>query len=384
MTTAFDVRALGSVVRVELDDSIPDGNRDLIKDQWSDLIGDGSEPVVTIAGSLTPTVERSDPSNRFVSAASPERLATHIATEVTLAGIGKLSGSALMLHAGGVALDDGRVIALVGPSGRGKTTATQVLGRELGYVTDETLAVRPDGTVISYRKPLSIGRDPDTKTPMPASGLGLQGLPSAPLVLDAIVVLDRRDHVDVPRVEQVPLLEALNEIVPQTSFLSMLHDPLRTLVTTILSTGGVRRVVYSEAETLPGVVDEILSASSADAPFLVDVNVTAADCGCDAKLNPFQAPAPLGEADAASLYGRTEYQSALTVDDSLVVLKNNRVTVLEGIGPVVWFAADGSTEAELTDAALREMPTPPDHIDPAQVVAATVGELIAANLLVRA
>jgi len=60
------------------------------------------------------------------------------------------------------------------------------------------------------------------------------------------------------------------------------------------------------------------------------------------------------------------------------------VTVLEGIGPVVWFAADGSTEAELTDAALRDMPAPPDHIDPAQVVAATVGELIAANLLVRA
>ena len=383
MTTAFDVRALGSVVRVELDDSIPDGSRDLIKDQWNDLLGDGAEPVVTIAGTLTPTVLPSDPSNRYISAASPERLAAHITTEVTLAGIGKLSGSALMLHAGGVALDDGRVIALVGPSGRGKTTATQALARDFGYVTDETLAVRPDGTVISYRKPLSIGADPDTKTPMPASGLGLQELPSAPLVLDAIVVLDRRDHVDVPRVEQIPLVEALNEIVPQTSFLSALKHPLRTLVSTILSTGGVRRVVYSEADTLPGLIDEILSASSDEAPYLVDVNVTS-DCGCEAKLNPLAAAEPQQGPDASSLYSRTEYRDGLTVDDALVVLKNNRVTVLEGLGPVVWFAADQSTLAELTDAALREMPEPPDHIDPALVVTATVAELIAADLLVRA
>ena len=384
MTTAFDVRALGSVVRVELDDSIPDANRDLIKDQWNDLIGNDSEPVVTIAGTLSAEVQRSDQSNRFISASSPEKLAANIATEVTLAGIAELSGSALMLHAGGVALDDGRVIALVGPSGRGKTTATQALGRELGYVTDETLAVRPDGSVISYRKPLSIGRHPDAKTPFSASGLGLGDLPTSPLTLAAIVVLDRRDDVDAPRVEQVPLLEALNEVVPQTSYLSMLHDPLRTLMTTILSTGGVRRVVYSEAETLPGLIDEILSASSAESPALVDVNVAAADCGCDAKLNPFSAAEPRGEADASSLYGRTEYRSAVTVDDALVVLKNSRVTVLEGIGPAVWFAADGSTEAELTDAALREIPAPPDHIDPAQVVAATVAELVTADLLARA
>ena len=382
MTTAFDVRTLGSVVRVELHDSVDETDRERIRDQWVDLIEDGVEPDVTIRG----TLDRSsllDDTNPAVSAASPEHLAATIATEVTLAGIAGLSGAALMLHAGGVALDDGRVIALVGPSGRGKTTATQALATTLGYVTDETLAVYPDGTVVPYRKPLSIGKHPETKTPVAASQRGLRGLPDAELRLDAIVVLDRRDHVETPYVELLPLRDGLNEIVPQTSFLSALSKPLRTLVTTILATGGVRRVVYSEADTLPALVDDMLSAGSIESPQLVDVGVSVGDCGCEAKLNPLGAGETTTESDSTPLYQRKDYRDALSVDDSLVILSHNRVTVLDGLGPVLWFAAEDVTEAELVEAALREMPAPPEHVDPAQVVAATVGELIEGGLLVR-
>ncbi|WP_400997718.1 hypothetical protein [Agromyces sp. GXQ0307] len=381
MPTAFDVRVLDSVVRVDFDPSVPDDVRGAISGHWVDLVERDAEPTITIRATMVPGQASADPAQRVVSGPSAERLAANIVSEATLAGIGELAGSALMLHAGAVALEDGRVIALVGPSGRGKTTASRALGRGLGYVTDETLAVYPDGEVLPYRKPLSVGTEPAAKTPIPASSAGLRELPSARLVLDAIVVLDRREGVEAPYVETIPLLDALEELVPQTSFLTRLRAPLRTLVTTVLSTGGVRRVVYSEAETLPGLVDEILAARSDESPHLVDVGVSTTDCDCGAKLGEQSDVVP---AAPGAVYRRSEYRDALSVDDALVVYRRNIVSVLDGIGPVLWFAASDTTAAELTDAALREMPAPPADIDPARVVEATLDELVAADLLVRA
>ncbi|RXZ50149.1 hypothetical protein [Agromyces binzhouensis] len=381
MSTAFDVRVLDSVVRVDFDASVPAELRERIRGHWVDLVEDGAEPTVTLTANLGNGRHSSDPQHRIISAPSAEQLAARIVSEATLAGIAGLSGSALMLHAGGVALDDGRVIALVGPSGRGKTTASRALGRHYGYVTDETLAVYPGGDVVPYRKPLSIGTDPDSKTPHPASSEGLRGLPDAPLVLDAIVVLDRRDGIAEPYVETIPVLESLEALVPQTSFLSSLRNPLRTLVSTILSTGGVRRVVYSEAETLGELVDEILSTRTDESPHLVDVGVSTNDCDCGAKLGEEEV---VVEAAPGTLYRRSEYRDALSVDDALVVFRQNLVTVLDGLGPVLWFSAADSTAAEITDAALKEMPEPPPGVDPAAIIEATLDELVTANLLVRA
>ena len=51
-----------------------------------------------------------------------------------------------MLHAAGIADADGLVVALVGPSGMGKTTASSYLARHgFGYVTDETVSIGPGG-----------------------------------------------------------------------------------------------------------------------------------------------------------------------------------------------------------------------------------------------
>ena len=259
MSTAFDVRALSSKVRIELDDSLSTADQESIKSQWVDLAHDSAgEPDRVIRAGVD---DHSDPLDgpSVIRANSPEALAQRITSEVTVGAMRGLRGEALMLHASAVSLDDGRVIGFVGRSGRGKTTAAQALGPYYGYVTDETLAVRVDGSVVPYPKPLSIGSWPGVKVTEPASTLGLRGAPAESLRLAAIVLLDRRPDVEQPFVEHVPIIEALSELVPQTSHFRALQRPLRTLLETIVATGGVRRVVYSEASSLPPLVDELLS-----------------------------------------------------------------------------------------------------------------------------
>ena len=118
MPTAFDVRALASTVRIELDDTVSPAEQQEITAHWSDLIIDAAdEPAHIIrAGVGSPTEERASAS---LIAPSADILADQITSEVTLAGVTRLRGEALMLHAAAVSTDDGRVIGFVGPSGRG-------------------------------------------------------------------------------------------------------------------------------------------------------------------------------------------------------------------------------------------------------------------------
>lgn len=378
MPTTFHVRALASPLRIELDDTVAPADQAAIMAQWNDLIIE-DDAAMTIRATIGDATENGTTGQTLVSAPSAEELADTLTSTATLLGIGGLSGEALMLHASAIALDDGRVIGFVGPSGRGKTTAAKALAHTFGYITDETLAIRPDGEVISYPKPLSIGTRPQHKTPMAASALGLR-IPAASddLRLAALVLLDRRKGIDRPRVEPVTLIEALGELVPQTSYLSQMTGALANLVRLIRSTGGVRRVVYSEADTLPSVVDEILATTHDDVESVTDVSrESQQDCGCGSGSSDEVAPG------AAGTYRRATHTNAVLVDDRLIVLRTDQVTVLEGVGPIVWLAAQDSTDAELLEAVLEQLPAPPPGVDPAGVVADAVSELLDAKLLIR-
>ncbi len=318
MPTAFDVHALASRVRIELDDSLSTADQEAIKAHWVDLAHDGGgEPDQVIRAGLNDDSDSSD-GGYILRANSPKALAQRITSEVTIGAIGGLRGEALMLHASALALDDGRVIGFVGPSGRGKTTAAQVLGRSYGYVTDETLAVRVDGSVVAYPKPLSIGSWPDEKDTEPASTLGLRGAPTDGLRLAAIVLLDRRPDVEQPFVESVPITEAVGALVPQTSHLSALEHPLRTLVEAVVSTGGMRRVVYSEASSLPPLIDHLLQEVDDESTMLTDVaKLSQRDCDCFSGL--LDEPSDPSVVDRPGAYWRAVYADALMVDDSLMV-----------------------------------------------------------------
>ena len=119
-----------------------------------------------------------------------------------------------------------------------------------------------------------------------------------------------------------------------------------------------------------------------DAPLLMDVgNLAQRDCGCFSRKD--EQPTEPASVERSNAYWRAAYVDALLADDSLIVLRSSRVVVLEGVGPTLWLAADGVTEDELRDAALRELPEPPAGIDVATVISETVRDLVKAGLLVR-
>ncbi|WP_353808035.1 hypothetical protein [Agromyces sp. SYSU T00194] len=381
MPSEFTVRALDSTVRIAGDASLAPEQFAELEAQWRDLVAphvDSADRTIRVGLGAGIGAAPADGEDRvFVD--SFEELCDRLATEVTLAGIRGLQGRALMLHAAAVDAGDGRVVGFVGPSGRGKTTVAQALGHDFGYVTDETLAVRPDGTVLSYRKPLSIGSRPGRKRTAPASDLGLRSVDADGLELAAVVLLDRRAEVATPWVESVPLAEGLPELVSQSSYLAVMPRPLRMLAEVVLAAGGIRRVVYGEATTLPPLIEELIATREAEPPMLVDVaDSTEQGCGC--------AQAPSVDADAASVprsgsYRREAHRDSLMLDERLYVLRASEVFVLEGLGPVVWLGADDSTEEDLREEALRQLPEPPEGVDPGLLVSAAIRDLLDAGLL---
>jgi hypothetical protein len=77
-----------------------------------------------------------------------------LVAEVNAAAVRSTDG--LAVHAAAVA-GGGRSIVLHGPAGSGKTTLAAALASTgFDYVTDEVVAIAPDGTVSAYSKPLSL------------------------------------------------------------------------------------------------------------------------------------------------------------------------------------------------------------------------------------
>ncbi|MSZ77866.1 MAG: hypothetical protein F2667_12230 [Actinobacteria bacterium] len=166
----------------------------------------------------------------------------------------------LMLHAGGLADESGRVVALVAASGVGKTTAVSRLARTFGYVTDETVAVQPDLSVVAYPKPLSVlDRDDGLKSQHAPDEAGLTPTP-ATCRLGALVCLDRRpDGPLEPEVEEMDVFEALAALAPQTSYLAARPGPLRQLAALVDATGGMVRLHYREADRLVPALRQVLA-----------------------------------------------------------------------------------------------------------------------------
>ena len=373
MSHTLFVDAVGTTIRVDLA-GLDEQSRSAVRRVWRD------------AAAARPAHARAAATVVATASVSREVVLADLSQRVTLAALEAARGTAWMLHAAGVATHDGRVAVLVGPSGRGKTTAALNLGRALGYVSDEAVAIGADGGVRPYRKPLSIiDRIDAPKTQTAPSDLGLRALPQAPLSLGAIVLLDRRDDApEEPLVEIVDLGDALPELIAQTSHLADLPAPLQTVAAHVASVGGVRRVRYRDAADLAGVVEALLGSARVQ-------NIPAVSRSAPPGTALPAEDAPHDE----ERWFRAPAIDVLALEDPerLAVLRGAAgsrheggatVHLLAGIAPALWrAAADGVSADGLVAAAVAAYGDPGMGAEATGLVEAAVEELAAAGLLVR-
>jgi hypothetical protein len=194
-----------------------------------------------------------------------EDLLQVVTIRVTEAGVDAAAGSLLMLHAACLAdARSGTAVAFVAPGGTGKTTLVRTLGPGRRYVTDETTAVAADGRVVPYPKPLSLRRSAhsELKTETAPGDLGLRA-PDEPVRLGAVCLLDRReDHRGAPTSWSPGTLDAVAALVPHTSHLVDLDQPLRRLAALLEAGGGLRVLTYRDASSLEPVLAGLLREGS--------------------------------------------------------------------------------------------------------------------------
>ncbi|AND17279.1 hypothetical protein C5C18_10855 [Rathayibacter tritici] len=308
-----------------------------------------------------------------VSSTTLAQLEESLTSTLTVEAIGARRGDLLMLHACGIADDSGRVLAFVAASGTGKTTIARTLGLRFGYVTDETVAVAADGRVLPYPKPLSVkpltGSAPKAQV-APAS-LSLLPVPKAPLRLAGVVLLERRDGVGAPFLEHVDPMEAIEDLVPQTSYLSARPRPITDLVRRLTSLGGVRRLVYSEADSVVPRVEEVFATLGAPAPTIWSEVVAL----------PLE---PLHEARPGSVRRAPADDAVALPDGQLLVFCDDTLVRLSGIGPLVWRHLGSAVDVDgLVAAVLDEAGPPPPGVDAAAVVEAALVELEGLRVITR-
>ncbi len=322
----------------------------------------GSQP---FSASVTYQSLTNDGGAFHLQAASFEELAENLTSRVTIAAILANAGELTMLHACGVADPvTGAVVALVAKSGTGKTTAASALAGAYGYVTDETVAIRPDGSVVPYPKPLSVKQG--TGVPKRQVGPDERGLQPAPakLFIQSIVLLDRVEAADPvpPTLNKVPLADALLALIPDSSSQAAIDQPLQSLCRLIDSVGGVRRVTYSEAADLPAALEPLFREQRRSEP---EWEAPDAETG--------SSPIPDG------FIRRAAPKDAVTIDGDLLVMLESEIVRLSGIGPAIWEATASAVPLDqLADEVGKVHGRPEGYRD---AVAAAVGQLIAKSVL---
>jgi hypothetical protein len=352
-THTVRLEALGSAVAVRCASA---EDAALVRAHWSRLLAPGG-PDADLTVDLRP-----------VPAALQGRT---LLSQLTMRAIEAAAGRRLMLHAAGVADDQGRVVALVGPSGMGKTTAAAYLSQHgFGYVTDETVSIGAGGDVLPFGRPLWL-RSPDGEAQRSPDELGL-GEPPDTLTIARIVLLDRvPEHREPPIVAAVPLVDALLELVPHASALRRLPEPLQVMSRVVDRCGGVHRLTYGQMdERIVTLVSDLVggevSPSQQWRPLVRH------------RTHPQQLPSD--GADHTLVHGGLA--DGVVTDENALALVGDIPVRLGEIGLAIWEAArNGVAETEVVSVVEREHGT---HPEATRIVREAVDQMLEVGLLVHA
>lgn len=348
---------------------------------------------------------------RGVRLGFPEQFPYAVSRAITLASASVRRADTIMFHAAGLTLPESETsrgntsdmpaatAILVGPSGAGKSTAARMLGRNLGYVTDEAVVVDRDLTAFHHEKPISLtradlanidGSDAGTKA---AGGYGKVerspddlGLLLAPphLTVGAIVLLQRASAQTSASLERVALIDALEETLPQIPSVEYLEHPLAWLATALVRGGGPYRLTYSEIDDCAPLIAELVSDAAADSAERASAGMTSYGF-----VHHPPTEHMLREADAVVTsspvvlprYVRAPWADAVEVDSEILLLREGTSVRLSGIGATIWLAAGESGTLEPLIGATVEAHG--HHRRERSMTAVAVEELIARGVLCR-
>lgn len=262
----------------------------------------------------------------------PAAISERLVHRITEHGINLLAGRALLLHAAGVSTSSGEVLGLVGESGAGKSTAASVLcSRGFGYVTDETLAVLADDSVVPFPKPLALriaGRE--DKVHVSPDSLHLGRHPDLPLRLERIALLARDPwHQGEPTHEMVPFAQAMLALIEHTSAFVQLATPLTTLAAVVAHTSPVR-IRYREAGDLVSLLTDLLDArlsAPTDGPVRTGYGATTDSSASGQQWSAVNLSASAHWSAVAD---------AVRVGPEIVLLVANQPLVLSGDAALLW------------------------------------------------
>ncbi len=301
-----------------------------------------------------------------------------VSRALTVASIARRSGDCLLLHAAGIAAPDGTTLALVAPSGTGKTTAARLLGRSFGYVSDETVAIEDDLTVRAYPKPLSVVVAPESPHDKIESSPDELGLVRAPdrLRLGGVVVLERDPAVDTPTLTEIGLVEAAVAVIPQTSAWLRMVEPVTALAGALCSGGGPWLLRYREIADCRAMLEGLVRTP--DVPARMDwawEPGPCADAGTDARQ--FRAGGDVTGWPAAGRVRRAPYRFALHSEGATLAVVGMVPLGLPGLAATLWRAAAEPMDLQALTAAAVAVHG--GHPQAADVVDETVRSLLSSG-----